>query len=132
MHSAPPNTSFGPEKLGHCAGFIYDLAAVEYETQRGRVHTHHVFDLREGDLQGDVQSAVRVLYRPQRTGIILHQIIQELLGIAALRRVNHWTERCRVPSELYLSDDNTQTSPSGSSITKQITGTILSTSGQHK
>lgn len=55
--------------------------------------THHVLDLREGDLQGDVQSAVRVSYRPQGAGIILHQIVQELLGVAALRRVNHYRQK---------------------------------------
>lgn len=60
-----------------------------------RVRTHHVFNLREGDLQGDVESTVGVFYRPQGAGVILHQIIQELLGVATLSRVNHWGERCQ-------------------------------------
>lgn len=49
-----------------------------------RVRAHHVFDLREGDLQGDVESTVGVFHRPQGAGIILHQILQELLGVATL------------------------------------------------
>lgn len=49
-----------------------------------RARTHHIFNLREGDLQGDVEGSVGVLYRPQGTGIILHQIIQKLLSIVAL------------------------------------------------
>lgn len=130
MHSTPPNCSRVQRNLdivraSHAFGRHHSCASKET-----RVRTHHVLDLREGDLQGDVQSAVRVSYRPQGAGIILHQIVEELLGVAALRRVNHWAERWQVPSEQHFSDDNAQTSPSGSSITKQITRSILSTRGQ--
>lgn len=52
--------------------------------RRRELHAHHVFDLREGDLQGDVESTVGVFHRPQGAGIILHQILQELLGVATL------------------------------------------------
>lgn len=46
--------------------------------------THHVFDLGEGDLQGDIEGSVRVLHRPQGAGVVLHQVVQKLLSIVAL------------------------------------------------
>lgn len=46
--------------------------------------THHVFNLGEGDLQGDIEGSVCVLHGPQGAGVVLHQVVQELLSVAAL------------------------------------------------
>lgn len=89
MHSTPSNRSWVQGNLDIVRASTTFARHHSCCSKGTRVRTHHVFDLREGDLQGDVQSAVRVPYRPQGAGIILHQIFQELLGVAALRRVNH-------------------------------------------
>ena len=52
--------------------------------------THHVFDLREGDLQGHIEGLVRVLHGPQSVGVVLYQVSQKLLGVASLGRIGHW------------------------------------------
>ena len=54
-----------------------------------RVRAHHVLDLGQGDLQGDVQGLVRVLHRPQGVGVVLHQVGEQLLGVAALGPLTH-------------------------------------------
>lgn len=55
--------------------------------------THHVFNLGEGDLQGDIEGSVCVLHRPQGAGVVLHQVVQKLLGVAALGWLSRWRGR---------------------------------------
>lgn len=52
--------------------------------------THHIFDLWQGDLQGDIEGFVCVLYRSQSVGVVLHQIIQKFAGIMTLSTMGHW------------------------------------------
>lgn len=46
--------------------------------------THHIFNLGEGDLQGDIEGSVCVLHGSQGAGVVLHQVIEELLSVVAL------------------------------------------------
>lgn len=49
----------------------------------GRCH-YHVNDLREGDLQRNIDDVVCVLHRPQGVGVVGEQVGHQLLSIAAV------------------------------------------------
>lgn len=52
--------------------------------------THHVFNLWQCDLEGDVQGLICVFNRSQGIGIVLHQVIQKFAGVVTLSTVGHW------------------------------------------
>lgn len=45
---------------------------------------YHVDDLGERDLQRHVDDVVRVLHRPQSTGVVGEQVAHQLLGVATM------------------------------------------------
>lgn len=51
--------------------------------------THHIFDLRQGDLQRDIEGFVCVLHRSQSVGVVLHQIIQKFASVMTLSTMGH-------------------------------------------
>lgn len=46
--------------------------------------THHVDDLREGDLEGDVERPVRVFHGAQGAGVVGEEVVEQLVGEPAL------------------------------------------------
>lgn len=72
-------------------GWMFILRSMlSHDTYFSFHSTHHIFDLWQGDLQGDIEGVVCVLYRSQSVGVVLHQIIQKFAGIMTLSTVGHW------------------------------------------
>lgn len=63
---------------------------LDNDTCLSLLSTHHIFDLWQGDLQGDIEGFVCVIYRSQSVGVVLHQVIQKFAGIMTLSTVGHW------------------------------------------
>lgn len=60
---------------------------------------HHVDDLGQGDLQGDVERPVRVLRGAQGAGVVGEEVVEQLVGEPALRApaacgTRHGVKRC--------------------------------------
>lgn len=51
----------------------------------GGLSAHHVDDLGQGDLQGDIERLLRVLGGPQGAGVVGEEVVEQLVGEAALR-----------------------------------------------
>lgn len=57
-------------------------------------YDYHVNDLREGDLQCDVDDMIGIFHGPQGVGVVREQVIHQLLSIATMSgQVNWGTER---------------------------------------
>lgn len=51
--------------------------------------THHVFDLGQCDLEGDIEGFISVFHGSQGIGVVLHQIIQKFASIMTLSTVTN-------------------------------------------
>lgn len=72
-----------------CVRFYISRSMLGNDAYLSVLSTHHIFDLRQGDLQRDIEGFVCVFHRSQSVGVVLHQIIQKFASVMTLSTMGH-------------------------------------------